>query len=202
MYRILLFLTFFSVLQWKPAPIPKKVLLVYDQTFSNQIPHIDRIQAIQKLAKENNFILDTIRINAKFSEKYLKKYAALIFINPINEHLNYQQRNQLERYLQAGGGLLQISLPPASDSDWPWYTRLQEAGLKAQYVKSFQVADKDQLKYWRTAFDGGLYSQITLTNNSQSFPDSNWFEFLPDELDFVTNHPPLNYQKATLQEIP
>ncbi len=202
MYRILLFVTFFSMLHWTTEPVSKKLLLVYACTDSNQILQMERIRALQQLAKENNFTLDTALIGSQFSEKNLKKYDALVFINSVNQILNNYQRNQLERYMQAGGGLLQISLPPPSDTDWPWYTRLQEAGLKAQYVKSFQVADKKQLKYWHTAFDGGLYSQITLTSNNQPFPDSDWFEFLPQELDYVTTHPPLDYRKVITRKVP
>lgn len=202
MYRILLALTFFSVLQWTMEPVAKKLLLVYNPNASNPTLQIEYIQALQKLAKENNFILDTARINAPFSEKNLKKYAALVFLQPASDLLNHRQRSELERYMQAGGGLLQISLPPPTEADWPWYTRLQEAGLKAQYVKSFQVPDKDQLRYWRTAFDGGFYSQITLTSEKQVFPDSDWFAFLPAELHYVTNHPSLDYKKATTQKIP
>ncbi len=202
MYRILIFLAFFSFLQTVSEPVPKKLLLVYTKNDSNPTLQARRIQVLKQLAKENSFLLDTIRVNHKFSEQYLKKYDALIFINAAPELLNYRQRHELERYIQAGGGLLQISLPLPSDTDWPWYTRLQEAGLKAQYVKSFQVPDKKQLKYWRTAFEGGYYSQITLINEKQSFPDSDWFEFLPQELDYVTNHPPLAYRKASAQKIP
>jgi hypothetical protein len=200
MYRILLVLTFFCLLH--PVSVPKKLLLVYAPNELNPALHTERIQALQQLAKANNFTLDTARLGSQFSERNLKKYDALVFINPANELLNDQQRHELERYIQAGGGLLQISLPSPAETDWPWYTRLQEAGLKAQYVKSFQVPDKDQLRYWRTAFDGGFYSQITLTNEKQSFPDSDWFEFLPAELDYVTNHPSLDYKKATTPKIP
>ena len=202
MYRILLFLAFFSALQRTTESVPKKLLLVYAPNTSTPTLPTKHIQALQKLAKENNFTLDTARISSPFSEKNLKKYAALVFINPANTLLHYQQRPELERYMQAGGGLLQISLPPPAETDWPWYTRLQEAGLKAQYVKSFQVPDKNQLKYWHTPFDGGFYSQVTLTDEKQAFPDSDWFEFLPSELDYITNHPPLDYKKATTQKTP
>ncbi|PSR54764.1 hypothetical protein AHMF7605_15250 [Adhaeribacter arboris] len=202
MYRILIFLSFFSLLQTVTKPAPKKLLLVYAKNESDPTLSIARIQALQKVAKENKYTLDTTQINAKFSEQYLKKYSALVFINPANRLLNYRQRTELERYIQAGGGLLQISLPPPSETDWPWYTRLQEAGLKVQYVKSFQVPDKNQLKYWRTPFDGGFYSQITLTDEKQSFPDSEWFELLPDEWSYITNHPELDYRKATTKKVP
>ncbi len=200
MYRILLCLFFLSVLQLVPGP--KKLLLVYAPNELNPTLQTKHIQALQQLAKENNFTLNTARIGSPFTEKNLKKYDALVFLNPANELLNTHQRPDLERYIQAGGGLLQISLSPPPDTNWPWYTRLQEAGLKAKYVKSFQVPDKDQLRYWHTAFDGGFYSQITLTDEKQSFLDSDWFEFLPDELNYVTNHPPLNYRQATTPNIP
>jgi len=188
MYRILLVLSFFTFLRLGPVQAPKKLLLFYAKNRAEPSLFAERIQALERLARENNFVLDTARIGSKFSESNLQKYEALIFLNPAPELLDNRQRGELERYIQAGGGLLQISMPPATEPHWPWYTRLQEAGLKAQYVKNFQVEDKSQLKYWRTTFDGGFYSQITLSSDKQSFQDSDWFQNLPDELTFLTYH--------------
>lgn len=183
-------------------PEHKKLLLVYAGNKVDRTLATDRFKSLQELANENNFTLDSVRLGSGITERKLQKYDALIFIIPLNEISDIRQRHTLERYVQAGGGLLQISPPPAPESDWLWYIRLQEAGLKAQYVKSFQVADKDQLKHWHTAFDGGLFSQLTLQHTNQLIKDSDIYSMLPDEIRYITNHPALDYKRVTTVETP
>lgn len=183
MHRLLLYLFFPAIFSFfwpgSPVPAPKKLLLIYSAPPADRALLAERINALKQLAAANNFTLDTTQPGRTFAERKSGKYDALVFINPAAEVLNFRQRSELERYVQAGGGFLQITPPPAAVFDWPWYTKLQEAGLKAQYVKSFQVNDKTQLRHWRTAFDGGVYSQLTLTDEKQPFSDSELAAALP-----------------------
>jgi cytochrome c len=85
------------------------------------------VQAITKLANQNNFDADTSSDAARFQEDSLKKYAAVIFLNTTGDLLNNYQEADFERYIQAGGGYMGIHAATDAEYDWGWYGRLAGA---------------------------------------------------------------------------
>ncbi|GAB3265477.1 hypothetical protein GCM10027347_33220 [Larkinella harenae] len=85
------------------------------------------ITAIQKLGKENNFLVDTTKDAAWFTDENLKKYATVIFNNTTGNILNGEQQAAFERYIQAGGGYVGIHAAADTEYDWPWYGKLMGA---------------------------------------------------------------------------
>jgi cytochrome c len=82
------------------------------------------IAAILKLGNENNFAVDTTSNAAMISENNLQKYDAVIFLNTTGPLLTSNERNDLERYIQAGGGFVGIHAAADAEYDWHWYGRL------------------------------------------------------------------------------
>ena len=77
--------------------------------------------AIQKLGAENNFEVDTSENADLFTEEYLKKCAAIIFLNTTGDVLNNQQEIAMERFIQSGGGFAGIHSATDTEYDWGWY---------------------------------------------------------------------------------
>ena len=85
------------------------------------------IAAIQKLGKENNFLVDTTKNSEYFTDESLKKYHAVIFNSTTRNVLNAEQQAALERYIQAGGGYVGIHSAADTEYEWPWYDKLMGA---------------------------------------------------------------------------
>lgn len=102
-------LVFSKTLGWKHSSIP------YGQT------------AILKLSGENGFRVDTTREASVFTDRGLKKYHAVIFLNTTGNVLNAEQQAAFERYIQAGGGFVGIHAAADTEYEWPWYDKLMGA---------------------------------------------------------------------------
>ncbi|HVW97340.1 MAG TPA: ThuA domain-containing protein [Mucilaginibacter sp.] len=82
------------------------------------------VNAIMKLGQENNFTVDTTSDDKKFVESNLKKYDAVVFLSTTGSLLTGGERNDFERYIQAGGGYVGIHAAADAEYDWHWYGRL------------------------------------------------------------------------------
>jgi cytochrome c len=85
------------------------------------------ISLIEKLGKENGFLVDTTKNAAYFTEDSLKNYRAVIFNCTTGNVLNARQQAAFERYIQAGGGYLGIHSAADTEYEWPWYNKLMGA---------------------------------------------------------------------------
>jgi glucose/arabinose dehydrogenase/cytochrome c551/c552 len=82
------------------------------------------VAAIIKLGQENNFNVDTTSDDTKFTESNLKKYSTVVFLSTTGDLLTAPERNDFERYIQAGGGYVGIHAAADANYDWHWYGRL------------------------------------------------------------------------------
>lgn len=82
------------------------------------------IAAIQKLGRENNFLVDTTKNADYFNDDSLKHYAAVVFMSTTGNVLNQTQQAAFERYIQAGGGYMGVHAAADTEYDWPWYNKL------------------------------------------------------------------------------
>lgn len=100
-------------------------VLVFSKTTGYRHSAIEiGIEAIQKLALENNFAMDTTTNSSLFTPEILKKYSAVIFLNTSGTLLNESQKMSFERYIQGGGGFVGVHGAAASEYKWEWYGRL------------------------------------------------------------------------------
>lgn len=118
------------------------------------------IPAIEKLGAENNFAIDTTTDASKFTEKNLKKYVAVIFLNTTGDVLNDEEQKAFEHYIESGKGFVGVHSATDTEYDWPWYGNLVGAYFKshpAQQNATLDVVDHnfpgtknlpDQWKRW------------------------------------------------------
>lgn len=123
--------TFFALLllvavviscQNKRSGTPRVLVYSNDSTFAS-----DRAAAfasLQKLGRQNDFLVDTTSSADLFMEDSLQNYAAVIFLNTVGDALDNYQEADFQRYINAGGGFVGIHSAASTEIDWRWYGRL------------------------------------------------------------------------------
>jgi glucose/arabinose dehydrogenase/cytochrome c551/c552 len=103
----------------------KPRILVFSKTAGYHHESIpDGIAALQKLGRQNSFLVDTTSNADWFTQDSLNKYAAVVFLSTTGDVLNHYQEAEFERYIQAGGGFVGIHAAADCEYDWGWYGRL------------------------------------------------------------------------------
>jgi len=82
------------------------------------------LQALQKLAGTNQWLVDTTSDSTRFREDSLTLYSAVVFLNTPGNTLDHYGQADLERYIQAGGGYAGVRSATTSKYEWGWYRRM------------------------------------------------------------------------------
>jgi type 1 glutamine amidotransferase len=107
-------------------------ILVFSRTLGFHHASIPTgIAAIQKIGMDNNMEVDTTTDANFFTEKQLKKYAAVVFLSTTGNVLNDEQQLAFESYIKKGGGFVGIHAATDTEYDWPWYNQLVGAYFKS-----------------------------------------------------------------------
>lgn len=103
-------------------------LLVFSKTAAFRHASIEAGQtALKKMATEKGFTINFTEDASLFTEKSLKNYNAVVFLNTTGDILNDKQQATFERYIQAGGGYVGVHAATDTEYDWPWYNKLAGA---------------------------------------------------------------------------
>ncbi len=89
------------------------------------------IVAIQKMANENDFAVDTTTDSNLFTNENLKKYSAVIFLSTTGNVLDSLQQKAFEHYIRDGGGFVGVHAATDTEYDWSWYGHLVGAYFKS-----------------------------------------------------------------------
>ena len=125
-------------------------VLVFSKTkgwVHTSIPFANK--AIEKLGKENGYMVDLSQDAAIFNDEDLKFYDAIIFNNTTGNILNAVQQAAFERYIQAGGGYVGIHAAADTEYEWPWYGKLMGAWFESHphnpnvRAATIRVTDKE-----------------------------------------------------------
>ncbi|CAG4992922.1 hypothetical protein DYBT9275_01068 [Dyadobacter sp. CECT 9275] len=107
---------------------PEKRILVFSKTAGFRHASIPAGRAaLLKLGQQLNLAVDTTENAGLFTEKNLKKYSAIVFLNTTGDILNEKQQDAFEHYIQAGGGYVGIHAAADTEYDWQWYNKLAGA---------------------------------------------------------------------------
>ncbi len=82
------------------------------------------ITAIKLLGEQNNFGVDSIEESALFTDEFLARYDAVIWVSTTGDVLNDAQQAAFERYIKGGGGYVGIHAASDTEYTWPWYGQL------------------------------------------------------------------------------
>jgi cytochrome c len=138
-----LLVLFFSCKQEQPR------VLVFSKTKGYRHESITAGKAaLQKLASEKGFAVDTTEISADFNEENLKKYQAVVFLSTTGDVFDHAQQNAFIRFIQGGGGYVGIHAAADTEYDWWWYGKLVGAYFKSH--PQIQEAKFKKLKSFGT----------------------------------------------------
>ena len=114
-----------SALAATPDPSKKYHVLVFSRTAAFRHGSIGPgITAIKQLGAQNNFGVDAIEDASLFTDAFLARYDAVIWLSTTGDVLNDTQQAAFERYIQGGGGYVGIHAASDTEYTWPWYGQL------------------------------------------------------------------------------
>ena len=132
-FRPLYILLSFSLLFLSAAPHKSKPrVLIFSKT--NGFHHNSiaaGTEAIKKLGAENGFDVDATVDSTWFTKKILKKYAAIIFLNPTGKVFGPDEEKAFQEYIHNGGGYVGIHAATDCEYNWSWYGDLAGAYFKS-----------------------------------------------------------------------
>ena len=103
-------------------------VLVFSKTAGFRHSSIEPgLAAIRKLGAENGFAVDATEDAGAFTDRNLRQYQAVVFLNTTGDVLDARQQDAFERFIQAGGGWVGIHAATDTEYGWPWYGRLAGA---------------------------------------------------------------------------
>mgnify|MGYP006269605959 CR=1 FL=1 len=134
------------------------------------------LAALCPLTDSGYLILDTTSQAHWLREDTLRNYASVVMLGWPGEVLSPQQQNHLERYVQAGGGLLLMRNRLRNPLDWPWWQQLMagpppdssapEAANPVQRVADMLPQDSAQAApFMAYGFDGGRILRLELPDS-------------------------------------
>jgi PKD repeat protein len=114
-----------TVLSAANDPTKKFNVLIFSKTAGFRHSSIDEgITALKLLGEQNNFGVDAIEEASLFTDEFLARYVAVIWLSTTGDVLNDEQQAAFERYIRAGGGYVGIHSAADGEYTWPWYGQL------------------------------------------------------------------------------
>lgn len=116
-----------AVVAFLSACTPKQDIkvLVFSKTAGFRHASIEKGKAaLQAMAKENGFSIDTTEDASIFQQKNLQNYNIVVFLSTTGNILNEQQQLEFQRFIQAGGGFVGIHAAADTEYEWPWFGKL------------------------------------------------------------------------------
>jgi uncharacterized protein len=127
--------------------------------------------AIKELGAKNFFDVVLLENPNGFTDKVLKDFQVVIFLNTTGDIFDTAQQKVMERFIQSGKGFVGIHSASDTEYDWEWYTKL--VGRMFYIHPAIQTG---RLKILDTKFPG-----------LQGFADGRlwteeWYQFGPEKV--------------------
>lgn len=104
-------------------------VLVYSRTGGYRHASIPLgIATVEQLGSENGFAVEASEDPAVFSDRNLRRFTAVVFLNTTAEVMTPSGRKALRRFVLDGGGWVGIHSAADTEYDWPFYGRLLAGG--------------------------------------------------------------------------
>ena len=82
------------------------------------------VAAIKALAVRNFFDVQWHQDAIAITDKYLKNFQVIIFLNTTGDIFKEDEKKSIERFIQSGKGYVGIHSASDTEYEWPWYTKL------------------------------------------------------------------------------
>ncbi|HLK98071.1 MAG TPA: ThuA domain-containing protein, partial [Hymenobacter sp.] len=167
-------------------------ILVFSKNVDNQPSAAAAARAFRTLAETADLTVDTTTNAAYMTEDSLKNYRAVVFLNTSQDVLLTGQQIDVERFVQAGGGLGLINVAGFTNYQWPWFQDMLSGNLAKP--ASGQPAVSFARKY-----DGGRVFYVATGTGSY---DETTAKPLLDGIKSIMEGPALNYRNAHVARMP
>lgn len=114
-----LIFTLFSCGEDKPRKI-----LVFNNNATNKAVGYEAVKRIMEFGKNRQLEIDTTSDKRFLSEDTLKNYGALILVNTKSNGLDAATQNDIQRFIEAGGGLAGIHAGGSTTHQWPLFSKI------------------------------------------------------------------------------
>jgi len=205
--RSLLFLLSFAFIISSCSEHRDRKVLVYFQPEGKQLPA--GLSVINQLGEQNNFAVDTTSQPDLLKEENLQNYSALLFLGSKADSLNVWQQTDIERFVQAGGGLVGVNAPINAKYTWPWYEELlsmteSDEVQNPEYQETpVQLTNNDGentspegVNAWSGNYDGGHIFYMDGKNVSVNLDQQIVQDYLLKGIEYAIADNHLKYDKA------
>ncbi|MEX2235895.1 MAG: ThuA domain-containing protein [Cyclobacteriaceae bacterium] len=132
-------LLFLSLLSCETSSEKRILVIVQENAPATEVV----VEELIRQCGNKNIHADTSTSTSWIVEDSLQNYQALVLVGLSPDILDYRQQNDLERFVQAGGGLTVIDAYTDTVLNWPWYESLTHDRLE------------ENSDPWRSHYDGG-----------------------------------------------
>ncbi|WKN31870.1 PQQ-dependent sugar dehydrogenase [Porifericola rhodea] len=139
----------------------------------------DFLSKVLSVAEKEAIKVDTTTQIQLIKEDTLQHYSSIAFLDINGKKLSHRHQNAIERYVQAGGGLICLGTDIAPEYQWPWHTILLSHWQESDHAQQMQVAkastNSAPKKIQQQAYDGGhlsfasTYTELSETELTEIF---------------------------------
>lgn len=158
---------------------PKEILIYTPRSAADSIQSV--AAQVSEYCQSEGISVDTTSSTAYLVEDSLAQYAAIALIGASPDVLDYREQNDLERFVQSGGGIMILGKASDTVLNWPWYRKLTELRLRAGASP------------WQSDYDGGRFFFTNHDNRNENSID--------DAVEFVVDKLP-DYSRAKTPRVP
>ena len=93
--------------------------------------NVEALQSAERavqLCEENGFAVEATEDPAAFTDRNLRRFTAVLFLNTTAEVMRPAGRKALRRFVLSGGGWVGVHSAADTEYDWPFYSRLLAGG--------------------------------------------------------------------------
>src|ERR687895_904032 len=121
-------------------------VLVFTKTAGERRSSIKAgVAAIRDIGRRHGFTVEATDDARWFTDRLLKRFRAVVFLNTTGDVLNDGQQAAFERYFTDGGGFLGIRSAAETEPDWDFYQQVlgtKAAGTSTVQRATVKVADR------------------------------------------------------------
>lgn len=156
----------------------------------------------KKVMMENKGDLLIYHVNNfdSIPEDSIKQYSAVLFFGLQSQQFNKQQQAEVQRYVQAGGGLILINPETNHQYYWPWLDGMSQAFKATTVQNSKNLVNDEDPGYGLKHYDGGRVGFMYVEDNATLSAELK--DQLFKNLEFVIGDNTYNYENARTGKAP
>jgi len=189
----------------------RQVLVLFEQT-NPQAPQ--GVNILQQLGETHSFEVSTSSEFTQLSEEEIQQYSAVLLLGFAVDTLPIHQQTTIERFVQAGGGLVAINAPIQAKYTWPWYENvlksqpevIENPEYQQTPVELTSTSDKAETqsasKQIKRPYDGGQFFYLGGQDVSTGLESDQLQASVLDGIEFAIGDNQVNYSNARSLPVP